>query len=149
MRPRKIVGNGARHTGRAEAGGELMRARFRLALELAHNNLPVTDVLDDSGSDAVQAHEAQSAHDLLDREQARQLFLIAQTVLQSQHRCAGSNEGRQQFRKRLAGGGLEPDQYQVSGTDFFRAPGTMRPDLEIAFGAADQYALTPNGVVIR
>ena len=49
----------------------------------------------------------------------------------------------------LVGGGLEPDEDQVGGTDFFRASGALRPDLEIAFGAVDQDALAPHDVVVR
>jgi hypothetical protein len=77
MRPRQVVSNGARHTGSAEPGGEVMGARFGRALELAQDNLPVADVPDDARRHAVQTDEAESAHDLLDPEQARKVFLVA------------------------------------------------------------------------
>jgi hypothetical protein len=125
-----------------------MGARLGLPLELAQNDLPVTDVLNDPRRHAVQTDKAEAAHDLLDREQARQVFLVAQAVLQREHRCAGSDERRQQFGERLVGSGLEPDEDEVSGTDFFWE-GAPRLDLEIAFGAADQDALPPHGLVIR
>jgi hypothetical protein len=138
MCPGQVVGDRARHSGSAELVGNGLGARFGLALKLAQDELPVAYVLDDAWRHAVQTDETQSAHDLPSRKQAREGFLVSQAVLEREHRSAGADQGRQQFGKRLVGSGLEPDENHVSGTD-----------LEIAFGAVDQDALTPHGFIIR
>ena len=126
-----------------------MGAPIGRALKFAQNNLPVAEVLDDPRRDAIQADEAQSAHDLLCREKARKLLLVAQPVLQRQHRGRRTHQGRQQFGEPVIGRGLQPDEDQFSRTDFPRALGALRPDLKIAFRTADKDALAPHGFVVR
>jgi hypothetical protein len=148
MCPGQVIGDRARHSGSAELVGNGLGARSGWALKLAQDDLPVAYVLDDAWRYAVQTDEAQSAHDLPGREQAREGFLVSQAVLEREHRSAGTDQRRQQFGKRLVGSRLEPDENQVSAADFLRAAGALGLDLEIAFGAVDQDALTPHGFII-
>ena len=83
------------------------------------------------------------------REQARQLLLVAQSVLQRQHRSRRSNQGRQQFGEPFIRRALKPNEDQLRNTDFPRALGASRPDLEIACRTVDEDALAPHGLVVR
>jgi hypothetical protein len=83
------------------------------------------------------------------REQARQLLLVPQPILQRQHCSRRSNQGRQQFGEPFIRRALKPNEHQLRNTDFPRALGASRPDLEIACRAVDKDALAPHGLVVR
>ena len=138
-----VQGTPARRTG-----GEFMGARLGRALELAQDDLPVANVLDDARRDAVQADEAQPAQDLLRREQARQLLLVAQAVLQVSTTVAGPTSGGSSWGNWSLAVVLRPMSTRSPGRS---PPGVGRtgPHLEIAFRAVDAHALAPHGVVIR
>ena len=148
MRSRKVVGDGARHTGAAEPSGEVMGARLGRTLKLAQDDLPIADVPDDPRRDAIQAYKAEPAHDLSRWEQARDLLLVAQAVLQGEHSRRWTNQRRQQFGELIVGGGFEPDEDKIGGADLLRVLGALRSDLKVAFGALDADALASDSVVV-
>jgi hypothetical protein len=145
----QIFGNSAGDPGLAEPGSELVRAGQGRTLELAQHNLPVAEMLDNAWSCAVQADEAQTAHDLLGREQAGELLLVPQSVLQGQHRGRRVHQRRQQSKELVVGRGLEPDEDEVGGADFLRASSAPWPHREIALRALDAHSLAPDDLVVR
>ena len=104
--------------------------------------------MDDARFDAVEADEAETAQNLFRREEPRQLFLVAQAVLQRDDGRVRANQRREQFRELVVGRGLQPDQHHVADADFLRCPGALGLNVKIAVDAADGHAFLPHGVEV-
>ena len=95
MRLRQIGGHFAWNARIAEHRGNVMRARFRPAIEFSHHYLPVIQVMNHAGRDPIQADKAQPTHNLFSGKQASQSLFVSQSVLQSQYRRVWRHQRRQ------------------------------------------------------
>ena len=148
LRLRQVVRDLAGHAGIAKHYRQLVRARSGLALELAQHNRPVFQVMDDAGFEAIEADEAESVENLFRWKAPRQLFRIAQTVLQCDDGGLWPDQGRQQFWELIVGGRFQSDQHRVADADFVRRPGAFGLDVEIARDAADGHPFLAYGLEI-
>src|SRR6266403_97821 len=96
-----------------------MRAWVGKTLKFADDHQSMFDVVDQSGLQAVQTDETESAKDFLWGKQSRKLFLVSQAVLQGQQGSARADQCRQQPLKRRIGGGLQRDEDQFANPDLF------------------------------
>jgi hypothetical protein len=145
----EVIRHFAWHAGIAKPLGKVVSARFGPALKFADHNTPVIDVMDDSWLQAVQTHETKTAENLPNREQASQLLLIAETVLQRNYCCPWADQRRQETRKLRIGSGFKTDQHYVTRADFVWRPGAPRVDAKITLWAANENAVAPHRIVVR
>src|SRR5208282_2182586 len=78
----------------------------------------------------------------------RQLFRVAQTILQRDDGRVQANERREQFRKLIVGGRFKSDQHNVAHADFIRRPCAFGLNVKVAFETADGHASLPHSVVV-
>src|SRR5439155_477276 len=82
-------------------------------------------------------------------EERGELFLVPETILQSQHRSVIADQRRKQIRELIVGGGLEPDDEQIRDADFLRSFGAPGPGIEVALAALNGHAAATDDVVVR
>jgi hypothetical protein len=149
MCARQVVGHVTRHTGVTKHGSDVVSARLGPALKFTKHDFAVIDVMDDTGRNAIEADERQSAHDLLGWDELRELLLIPEAILQGENGGVGCNQGRDQLRELIVGGGLKADYHQITRADCVGSSRTFWPHIEIAFSAADRDAVAPDDFIIR
>lgn len=120
------------------------------ALMVAQDDLPLSDVANDAGGDAVDADKAQAAGDGLVWEVLREKFFVAETVLEGQESSLGIQQGRQKIEQRCIRRGLEGDDDEIAGADLPSGRVALdRVKMEAPQGAIDLQTVSFDRVVIR
>jgi hypothetical protein len=106
-------------------------------------------MMDHSGRDPVETNETEAAKHAFFAHHLGQCFFIPESILQGQHRGAGSKERGQQPRELGVGGGLQPDEHKVAGPDLGRVLGASRVYKKSARVIDDADAVCAHGSEIR
>jgi hypothetical protein len=98
--------------------------------------------------DPVQADETEAAERFFRAHDRSHSGFIAESILQSQHCRFGAGQRREESGQEVVGGGLEADQDEIGGADFFRGARAFRLNVEISRGAFDPHAALAHNVKI-
>jgi hypothetical protein len=148
VRTFQVLGHPAGHVGAAEASGDFPGACPRRPKMFAEDNQAVGGVADDSRRQAVEADEAQTAQHPFRSHDGGHFLLVAESVLEADHRRVRADQRRQQLRQLRIGGRFQADENDVAGTDLGGCSRGLGPDVEIAVNTPDIEAVLPDGVVV-
>ena len=106
-------------------------------------------VLNDAGGGAVEADEAEAAHDAPGAEVGGEEFLVAKAVLEGDERGIGPEQRRDERGEGGVGGGLQGDEDDVARAHFLGGPiGIDLRQMEIAIFRADGQPVAADGIEV-
>jgi hypothetical protein len=133
----EIAGHPARDARFLKEFRQCIRAREGLAVVFAQDDQAMGGVADDARGDPVQANEAEATEDTVLPHHRRDLFLVAQAVLEAKKQGMRGSDRRQKAGQFVVRGRLECDQHQVRRADVGRGLVSVGPNDEIAIRAED------------
>ena len=105
---------------------------------VAQRDLALGDVMNDSWTSPVDAHEAKAAYDVVVRKMAGEKVFVADPVLQSQENRAGLEQGGEEFDKSMILRAFQSDNHQITGADAGRVEMNLgRRQMEVTGDAVD------------